>query len=299
MEPMPIPKMMLAGGLAAALAIGGGGAIAHELLDNPSTAAGAPATASARPIADDTTARRVYDGATNAVTYIVADTAQGQATGSGFVISKDGLIVTNDHVVDGATTVQVKVGTSDQTQDATIVGADPSRDLALLKVDGHDLPTLTLGDSSSIGVGDATYAIGNPFGLDHTLTTGIVSALHRNLQAPDGATISGAIQTDAAINPGNSGGPLLDADGKVIVVNSQIETGSTNGAEGGNVGIGFAIPASTVKAFIADAKGGKLAPSQQEQPQSPSGQQVDPYGDQQVDPYGDQQQVDPYAPFLN
>ena len=264
---MPIPKMMLAGGLTVALAIGGGGAIAHELLDSPSTAAGSSTTASARPVADDTTARRVYDGAKDAVTYIVADTAQGQATGSGFVISKDGLIITNDHVVDGATTVQVKVGTSDQAQDATVVGADPSRDLALLKVDGHDLPTLTLGDSSSIGVGDATYAIGNPFGLDHTLTTGIVSALQRNLQAPDGATIAGAIQTDAALNPGNSGGPLLDTGGNVIGVNSQIETGSTDGAQGGNVGIGFAIPASTVKTFVEQAKAGKLAPQQPEQQQ--------------------------------
>jgi putative serine protease PepD len=268
---MPIPKMMLAGGLTAALAIGGGGAIAYELLDNPSTAAGSHTTASARPIADDTTPRRVYDGAKDAVTYIVADTAQGQATGSGFVISKDGLIVTNDHVVDGATSVQVKVGTSDQAQEATVVGADPSRDLALLKVDGHDLPTLTLGDSSSIGVGDATYAIGNPFGLDHTLTTGIVSALQRNLQAPDGATIAGAIQTDAALNPGNSGGPLLDTGGEVIGVNSQIETGSTDGAQGGNVGIGFAIPASTVKAFVEQAKAGKLAPQQPERQQADPG----------------------------
>jgi putative serine protease PepD len=178
-------------------------------------------------------------------------------------------------VVDGASQVQVKIGTSDQAQDATVVGADPSRDLALLKVDAHDLPTLSLGDSSSLGVGDNTYAIGNPFGLDHTLTTGIVSALNRNLQAPDGATISGAIQTDAALNPGNSGGPLLDAGGKVIGVNSQIETGSTDGAQGGNVGIGFAIPASTVKAFIAEAQAGKLAPQQSEQQPS---QQDDPSG---------------------
>jgi putative serine protease PepD len=268
---MPIPKMMLAGGLTVALAVGGGAAIAHELLDNPSTAAGAPATASARPIADDTTARRVYDGATDAVTYIVADTAQGQATGSGFVVSKDGLIVTNEHVVDGATSVQVKIGTSDQAQDATVVGADASRDLALLKVDGHDLPTLALGDSSSLGVGDPTYAIGNPFGLDHTLTTGIVSALNRDLQSPDGSTISGAIQTDAALNPGNSGGPLLDTAGKVIGVNAQIETGSQGGqgAEGGNVGIGFAIPASTVKAFVQEAQTGKLAPQQRQQQADP------------------------------
>jgi putative serine protease PepD len=298
---MPIPKL-LAGGAAAAVALIGGGAIAHGLLDSssPSTAS-TQTTGSARSISADLNARQVYDASKNAVTYIVADTAEGQATGSGFVVSKDGLIVTNDHVVDGATQVQVKVGTSDKAQAATVVGADPSRDLALLKVDGSNLPTLSLGDSSSVGVGDPTYAIGNPFGLDHTLTTGIVSALQRNLQAPDGATISGAIQTDAALNPGNSGGPLLDADGKVIGVNSQIQTGSSNGAEGGNVGIGFAIPASTVKSFISEAKSGKLAPQAQSQEQQ---QQTDPFGqsqsqgqDQQSDPYGQgqDQQSDPYG----
>jgi putative serine protease PepD len=274
---------MLAGGVAAALALGAGGAIVHEALDSSPSAADTQTTASARPIAANSTPSAIYDGAKDAVTYIVADTPQGQATGSGFVVSKDGLIVTNDHVVDGASRVRVIVGTSKQAQEATVVGADPSRDLALLKVDGHDLKTLSLGDSSSIGVGDNTYAIGNPYGLDHTFTTGIVSALNRDLQAPDGATISGAIQTDAALNPGNSGGPLLDADGKVIGVNSQIETGSANGAEGGNVGIGFAIPASTVEAFIAQAKSGKLAPSQQQD------QQSDPWGQsqqQQADPYG-------------
>jgi putative serine protease PepD len=301
---MPIPKSLLAGGVAAGLAIGGGAVIAHELTDNPSPAVGAQTTASARPISADLDARQIYDASKNAVTYIVADTPEGQATGSGFVVSKDGLIVTNEHVVDGASQVQVKVGTSDQVQDATIVGVDPSRDLALLKVDASDLPTLTLGDSSSVGVGDPTYAIGNPFGLDHTLTTGIVSALQRQLQAPDGAAIDGAIQTDAALNPGNSGGPLLDADGRVIGVNSQIQTGSSNGAEGGNVGIGFAIPANTVKAFIAEAKAGKLEPQAQQQQQQggPWGQgqgQTDPYGQDQgqADPYGQDQgqQADPYG----
>jgi putative serine protease PepD len=275
---MPIPRTFLAGGLAATLAMGGGVAIAHELLSSPSTAdAGAKTTASARPISADLNARQVYDASKNAVTYIVADTPQGQATGSGFVVSKDGLIVTNDHVVEGASQVQVKVGTSDTAQDATVVGADPSRDLALLKVDGTNLPTLSLGDSSSVGVGDPTYAIGNPFGLDHTLTTGIVSALQRSLQAPDGATIDGAIQTDAALNPGNSGGPLLDADGQVIGVNSQIQTGSSSGAEGGNVGIGFAIPANTVKSFIDQAKAGKLAPQPQEQQPQQEDPQVVPF----------------------
>jgi putative serine protease PepD len=288
---MPIPKSLLAGGVAAGLAIGGGAVIAHELIDNPSAAVGSQTTASARPISADLDARQIYDASKNAVTYIVADTPEGQATGSGFVVSKDGLIVTNDHVVEGASQVQVKIGTSDQAQDATIVGADPSRDLALLKVDAGNLPTLTLGDSSSVGVGDPTYAIGNPFGLDHTLTTGIVSALQRQLQAPDGAAIDGAIQTDAALNPGNSGGPLLDADGRVIGVNSQIQTGSSNGAEGGNVGIGFAIPANTVKAFIAEAKAGKLKPqAQQEQQQSSPWDQ----SQGQTDPYGQGQgQTDP------
>ena len=295
---MPIPKSLLAGGVAATLAVGGGAVIAHEIFDNPSSAVGSQTTASARPISANLDARQIYDASKNAVTYIVADTPEGQATGSGFVVSKDGLIVTNDHVVDGASQVQVKIGTSDKAQAAQVVGADPSRDLALLKVDGHDLPTLSLADSSSVSVGDPTYAIGNPFGLDHTLTTGIVSALQRSLQAPDGATISGAIQTDAALNPGNSGGALLNADGQVIGVNSQIQTGSSNGAEAGNVGIGFAIPSNTVKTFISEAKAGKLAPQQQQQEQqqqtSPwdqsQGQQVDP-NQQQVDP--NQQQVDP------
>ena len=279
---MPIPKM-LAGGVAATLALGGGIAIAHELIDNsPSAAASPKTTASARPIADNSKPGAIYNEAKDAVTYIVSDMSQGQATGSGFVVSKDGLIVTNDHVVDGATRVRVVVGTGKQAQDATVVGADPSRDLALLKVDGHDLKTLPLGDSSSVSVGDTAYAIGNPFGLDHTFTTGIVSALDRDLQAPDGSKISGAIQTDAAITPGNSGGALLNASGEVIGVNSQIETGNPGGGEGGNVGIGFAIPVNTVKSFIDEAKGGKLAPQDQQTQQ-----------DQQADPWGQLQQQQP------
>jgi putative serine protease PepD len=314
---MNLPKI-LAGGAAAALAIGGGGALAHELTHSSSSAATAnqPSMSTRAVSNDQTTAKRVYEGAKDAVTYIVADTAQGQATGSGFVISKDGYIVTNDHVVEGASKVQVKIGTSGKAQDAQVVGADPSRDLALLKVDGHDLKTLPLGDSSKVEVGDSTFAIGNPFGLDHTFTEGIVSALNRTLQSPNGSNISGAIQTDAAINPGNSGGPLLDSDGNVIGVNSQIATGSQGGSgEGGNVGIGFAIPANTVKTFINDAKSGRFAPQtqqdQQQQQQTdpfgqlqqdPYGQQADPYGQQvdpnqqQQDPYGqDQQQQDPYG----
>jgi putative serine protease PepD len=212
------------------------------------------------------------------VAFIAAATAQGQGTGSGFVVSADGLIVTNQHVVDGATEVAVKIGTDGEQLPAEIVGVDASRDLALLKVDASGLPTLELGDSDAVEVGDETYAIGNPYGLDHTLTTGVVSALDRDLQAPDGATIGGAIQTDAALNPGNSGGPLLDRDGRVIGVNAQI-AGSQGG---GNVGIGFAIPSSTVADFVEQAGDGQFAP---EQPQ------YDPYG---IQP----EQADPYAPFL-
>jgi len=292
---------LLAAGVAAVLAIGGGAAIAHSIFtDSPPAPLGASASGSSRAVADDTTARRVYDDAKNAVTYISSTLPDGQATGSGFVVSPDGLVVTNHHVIEGATDVTVKVGTDGRERAAQVVGDDPSHDLALLQVQtsGQKLPTVPLGDSSTVEVGDSTYAIGNPFGLDHTLTTGIVSALQRDLQAPNGATISGAIQTDAAINPGNSGGPLLDTGGQVIGVNSQIATGNTNGGEGGSVGIGFAIPSNTVKQFLSDVQAGKHQPQQQQT--DPFGQsqqqqqQADPYG-QQADPYG--QQADPYGFF--
>jgi len=295
---------ILAGGAAAILAMGGGAAIAHTILATPAPAtADVPAAGSTRPVANDSTAGRVYNDAKNAVTYVSSTLPQGQATGSGFVVSSDGLVVTNHHVIDSATQVTVKVGTDGKERSAQVVADDPSHDLALLKVDtgGEKLPTLSLGDSSTVQVGDSTYAIGNPFGLDHTFTTGIVSALNRDLQSPNGATISGAIQTDAAINPGNSGGPLLDTDGNVIGVNSQIATGNTSGGEGGSVGIGFAIPSSTVKQFLADAKAGKDQPDQsqqqdQQQQVDPYGQQADPYGQgQQADPYGQGQQADPYG----
>jgi len=215
------------------------------------------------PIADNTTARTVYDGAKDAVTYIVADTAQGQATGSGFVVSKDGLIVTNEHVVDGAQQVQVKVGTSGQAQDASVVGVDASHDLALLKVDANNLKPLSLGDASSLSVGDATYAIGNPFGLDHTLTTGIVSALGRDLQAPDGSTISGAIQTDAALNPGNSGGPLLDSAGRSSASTRRSRPAPAPAPRPATSASASRSRRARSKSFVDDAVAGKLAPQTQ------------------------------------
>jgi S1-C subfamily serine protease len=165
---------------------------------------------------------------------------RGQATGSGFVIDEDGHILTNAHVVAGAS--KIEVGFSDKkTVEAKLVGRDASNDVALLKVnvDQKELHPLTLGDSAKAKVGDSVVAIGNPFGLDRTVTTGIVSALQRQLRAPNGFTIQNVIQTDAAINPGNSGGPLIDAQGRVIGINSQI---ATAGSGGGNIGIGFAVP---------------------------------------------------------
>jgi S1-C subfamily serine protease len=172
-----------------------------------------------------------------------------QSLGSGFVLDKAGHIVTNYHVIEGAEKVQVSFSGQDELS-ATIVGEDRSTDLAVLKVDAHAraLAPLPLGTSSTVVVGDPVYAIGNPFGLTRTLTTGVVSAVQRQIIAPNSVQIENVIQTDAAINHGNSGGPLIDRHGKVIGVTSQIETGSSSQ---GNVGIGFAIPVDTVRTVAA------------------------------------------------
>ena len=180
---------------------------------------------------------------------------RGQSTGTGFVIDEEGNILTNAHVVENASNVEVRFSDS-RTARAEIRGRDRSSDLALIKVDpdGLDLRPLSLGTSADVEVGDPTVAIGNPFGLERTLTTGVVSALQRRIDAPDGFTISDVIQTDAAINPGNSGGPLIDATGKVIGINSAIRTG---GAGEGNIGIGFAVPIDTAKRVLPTLKEGK------------------------------------------
>ena len=173
-----------------------------------------------------------------------------QSLGSGFVIDKAGHIVTNYHVVQGAQKVQVSFSGQDQMP-ATVVGKDPSTDIAVLKINAHAraLTPLQLGNSDAVRVGDQVYAIGNPFGYARTLTAGIVSALQRQISAPNNLPIENAIQTDAAINHGNSGGPLIDASGRVIGVTSQISTGNTG--EQGNVGIGFAIPVNLVRNVAA------------------------------------------------
>ena len=190
--------------------------------------------------------------ATNNSTSGSADPLGGQdALGSGFVIDKTGHIVTNYHVVRDAGQVTVSFSNRD-TVKAVVVGTDPSTDIAVLRVEtaASALTPLPMGNSDAVRVGDPVVAIGNPFGLDRTVTAGIVSALQRLIQAPNSFTIDHVIQTDAPINPGNSGGPLLNARGQVIGVNTQIETGTGTSASG-NVGIGFAVPANTVKDVVA------------------------------------------------
>jgi S1-C subfamily serine protease len=179
----------------------------------------------------------------------------GEATGSGFVVDKEGTIVTNAHVVGESDAVQVRFEEDGDLVDAKVIGKDPSTDVAVLKVDPSDadLQPLPLGDSAKTQVGDPVVAIGNPFGYTRSVTTGIVSAKQRQIEAPNGFSIENVIQTDAAINPGNSGGPLLDAQGRVIGINSQIATGGSQGS----VGIGFAVPIDTVKGLLPTLKQGE------------------------------------------
>jgi putative serine protease PepD len=172
-----------------------------------------------------------------------AQSEQVTALGSGFVIDKRGDIVTNDHVVQAAKNVRVGFS-GGATYPAKIVGSDPSTDIAVVRVKAPASLLRPLQfDDSSVEVGDPAYAIGNPFGLERTMTAGIVSATGRDIQAPNGLVIANAIQTDAPINHGNSGGPLLDRVGRVIGINSQIQGGTVNA----NVGVGFAIPSATAK----------------------------------------------------
>jgi len=173
---------------------------------------------------------------------------RGESTGTGFVIDDDGSLLTNAHVVENATAIAVRFQDG-KTARARLRGIDPSTDLALLRVDpkGLDLQPLALGTSRDVEVGDPTVAIGNPFGLDLTLTTGVISAKARRIEAPNGFEIEDVLQTDAAINPGNSGGPVIDAQGRVIGINSAIRTG---GEGGGSVGIGFAVPIDTARRIL-------------------------------------------------
>ncbi len=224
---------------------------------------------------------QLYKSVTDGVVFVQA-TSQTQtdpfgeqsgeltASGSGFVYDAQGHIVTNEHVVEGATSLLVRIGANGRLIPAKLVGADASTDIAVLQVDPSQagaLKPLRTGSSSSVQVGQTAIAIGSPFGLQGSLTSGIVSALDRQIQSPSGATISGALQTDAAINPGNSGGPLLDENGRVIGINAQIATQS-----GTSSGVGFAIPIDTVKQIVPRIESGAVG--QQQQEQAPQQQQV-------------------------
>ncbi len=258
---------VMGGGVTAAALLGAGVVDSGDqvtVVEPPIAPKGSPALAASA--AHGLSAREIYGRTAPGVVFIraqsistnpspfdVFDSPQAsESTGSGFVIDEEGLILTNAHVVEAATDVRVTFS-DDHTVAATPVGKDADTDLALLRVDVEaenlDLKPLELGNSDTVQVGDPTVAIGNPFGLERTLTTGVVSALQRRLTAPSGFAIDNVIQTDAALNPGNSGGPLLDANGRVIGINSQIATGSGS-ASGGSVGIGFAVPVNTAKTVI-------------------------------------------------
>jgi S1-C subfamily serine protease len=202
------------------------------------------------------TVNQIYKADAGGVAFIESKQAEGVASGSGVVLDDEGHVLTNNHVVEGGEEIRVSLEENGQMYPASVIGTEPNSDLALLKVEAPaaKLHPLKLGDSATMEVGDPVVAIGNPFDLQRTVTSGIVSALQREIQAPDGVTIDNVIQTDAAINPGNSGGPLIDSAGEVIGINSQIETGGS-GSEG-NVGIGFAIPIDTAKEEIAKLESG-------------------------------------------
>jgi putative serine protease PepD len=231
----------------------GGAALGLGLVESGSPAAAPPSASTSTPAPASSPAGAVEEGDVASIyaaaSHAVVSVRAGSGSGTGFVVDADGTLVTNAHVVGDASTVEVQFS-DDRTAEATVRGVDRSSDLAVLEVDTAQtgrLHALELADSSTVRTGQLAVAIGSPFGLPQTATAGIVSGTGRHIQAPDGFQIDSVIQTDAPINPGNSGGPLLDANGRVIGVNSQIATGG-NGS--GNVGIGFAVPSNTVRDVI-------------------------------------------------
>lgn len=258
----------LVGGLAAGAAVllmksGGSRGSTTTASAATSTSAGVGSSGTRRDVASTTlTATQIYQQDASGVVSIKAVTAEGEDSGTGIVLNKKGLILTNDHVIEGARSLTVSPGgSSSETRTAKVVGEEANHDLAVIQIDptGLGLKPLKIASSSSLQVGDAVYAIGNPYGLNETLTRGIVSALNREISAPDGAKITGAIQTDAALNPGNSGGPLLNEEGEVIGVNSQIasEAATTSGSQPGSTGVGFAISSNMLVRAVRTIEAGK------------------------------------------
>ncbi|HZN22250.1 MAG TPA: trypsin-like peptidase domain-containing protein [Gaiellaceae bacterium] len=244
------PTALLVAGLVAALALGVGlGATAYSTVADGTTTVVREVSTSARvPTAttEGLTIGEIYEQTHEGVVEITAGGSAARAQGSGFVYDDAGHVVTNQHVVEGASSLSVLFWDGSR-HSARLVGTDPSTDLAVIEVEAPQalLDPLRLGDSGDVAVGDQVVAMGSPFGLEGTVTSGIVSALHRQMTAPNNFPINDSIQTDAAINHGNSGGPLLDGQGRVIGVNAQIESES-----GGNDGVGFAIPSDTVRSIV-------------------------------------------------
>jgi putative serine protease PepD len=236
--------------LVAAILLGTGAAGGNE--DQPASAAAPPAAAVTGNDREGDLVRSVYAAASPSVVSVQT----GSGSGTGFLVDSDGTIVTNAHVVGDSDQVQVRFEDDGELHDAEVLGVDASTDLAALRVEAsaaQGVRPLELADSDSVQVGDSAVAIGYPLGLDRTATAGIVSGLEREIQAPNGFSIDRVIQTDAPINPGNSGGPLLDANGHVIGVNSQI---ATAGGSNGSVGIGFAVPSNTVRDVLPQLERG-------------------------------------------
>jgi putative serine protease PepD len=239
--------------LVAAVLFGAGVLAANLLFSHDDTIgpAALPVSPGAAPAdSRSKTVRSIYARTSPSVVSVRAREGRGISGGTGFVIDRRGTIVTNSHVVTGASSVQVRLDDHGDPIEARVLGSDASSDLAVLRVSGRAasrLRPLVLADSNSVGVGDLAVAIGYPLGLDRTATAGIISGVGRAITAPNGFQIDKVIQTDAPINPGNSGGPLLDSAGRVIGVNSQIAT--ANGATG-NIGIGFAVPSNTVRKVV-------------------------------------------------
>ena len=248
--PAVVGGLVVVGGLAATGNLGGDETVVRaDPTPLPAPAADAVVAESPTPIAPAGGVQRVVAASAPAVvTVTVGNASSGGRLGSGFVVDRRGRVLTNAHVVDDAKKAQVRFDDGTET-DARVLGADESTDVAVLQVErtASGVAPLTLGRSEALQVGDAVIAIGNPFGLERTATTGIVSALKRIITAPNGFEIQNVIQTDAAINEGNSGGPLLDAAGRVIGINSQIASES-----GGNNGVGFAVPIDTIRP-VADS----------------------------------------------
>jgi putative serine protease PepD len=256
-----MPRNRIAAVVAAAALVGGGTGAALTTVfhdDAPSAATTTVAATTSNVASADLSVGEVAKIATKSVVEVDATTSVSSspfpggngsrsAEGTGFVYDAGGNLITNQHVISGASSVRVKFSDG-STYKATVVGSDPSTDVAVLHVDAPSskLHPLTLGDSSRVSVGDGVVAIGNPFGLDGTVTSGIVSAVGREISAPDDTPIENAIQTDAAINHGNSGGPLLNLQGQVIGITSQIQSEG-----GGNDGVGFAVPSNTVKSIAS------------------------------------------------